>query len=259
MARSGRANSFFATLGFSVSFIGLLVLGASIFSNRLGLVEYRLAIAGLALGAGIGALGLLLSLFAIILNLLGSKRGIGKAILGLLLGFAISAPVAQVIAVGSKVPRIHDITTNLLNPPQFETTLMLRGASANSLDRLDPPDLSDLQARAYPDIKTLYARGDGQEIFNKALRVAQEQGWEIISSNLNTGTIEAIATTRIMAFKDDVVIRLTMDPSGLIAIDMRSVSRVGQTDLGTNANRIRAYFHALRLELGPLVADVNPV
>ncbi|MDE1173311.1 MAG: DUF1499 domain-containing protein [Parvibaculaceae bacterium] len=258
MARKGRANSFVATLGFTISIIGFLVVAAAILSSRLELVEFRLSISALALGGAIGVLGLIVSLIAILLNLLGSKRGMGKAILGLLLGLAISAPIAQAIAIGAKVPRIHDISTDLRNPPTFEAALPLRGSVANPLDRLDPPDLAELQMRAYPDLKTMYARGDGQEIFARALEVAKAQGWEINAVHPETGIIEATATSRIMAFRDDIVIRLAEDPSGLISIDMRSVSRVGQTDLGANANHIRDFFHGLRLELGPLVTEVNP-
>jgi uncharacterized protein (DUF1499 family) len=69
-------------------------------------------------------------------------------------------------------------------------------------------------------------------------------GWEIIAAVPTDGRIEATATTRWFRFKDDVVIRVTPQPAGS-RIDVRSTSRLGRSDLGTNAKRVRAYFAAL--------------
>ena len=81
------------------------------------------------------------------------------------------------------------------------------------------------------------------------LETAREMGWEIVASDPEAGLIEATATTAVMNFKDDIAIRITETDTGA-AVDVRSVSRVGISDLGANANRIRTYLHALRVKLG---------
>jgi uncharacterized protein (DUF1499 family) len=81
------------------------------------------------------------------------------------------------------------------------------------------------------------------QAFDRAVTVAGELGWEIYHQDRNTGVIEAVDTTAIMAFKDDVVIRLRTNADGTL-VDMRSVSRVGISDIGANAKRIRAFQEA---------------
>lgn len=135
-------------------------------------------------------------------------------------------------------PVIHDVTTDVVNPPVFTRALQIRDDSANSLE-LSAQTLATQQA-AYPDLKTTHSTLDFDQAFAHATRVAEELGWEITHSDPEAGTIEAVATTTIMAFKDDIVIRLQRSDSGTL-IDLRSASRVGQSDLGANASRIRTF------------------
>lgn len=132
-------------------------------------------------------------------------------------------------------PVIHDITTDLVNPPVFTQALKIRGESDNSL-KIDS-DTLQLQHSAYPDLKTGHSTLDLTNAFTRATSVAREMGWEITLSDPQAGIIEAVATTRIMAFKDDIVIRIKPDKTGT-QLDLRSASRVGQSDLGANARRI---------------------
>ncbi|MEQ8951891.1 DUF1499 domain-containing protein, partial [Parvibaculum sp.] len=171
------------------------------------------------------------------------------AIAGLVLGVLAAAPIAQAMIAGSQVPRIHDISTDLDNPPSFEAAVAARGENANPLDRATPADLAELQRQAYPDIATLVTGKDTDAVFAAALETAREMEWDILASDPETGLIEATATTAVMNFKDDVAIRVTETDAGA-AVDVRSVSRVGESDLGANANRIRTYLHALRVKLG---------
>lgn len=140
-------------------------------------------------------------------------------------------------------PRIHDITTDMQDPPTFTRAEQQRGAGANPLD-IDRAVIEQQQA-AYADIETLTSTRPIDEVFDQALQVAADLGWEIYHQDRNAGLIEAVDTTAIMGFKDDIVIRLRTNAAGTL-IDLRSVSRVGEGDLGANAKRIRAFAEAFQ-------------
>jgi uncharacterized protein (DUF1499 family) len=144
----------------------------------------------------------------------------------------------------SGLPPIHDITTDTVNPPQFKAILPLRADAPN------PPDYAGIatasqQLAAYPDLVTLTINKPANAVFKTAEQVVRELGWMIIDTDPTTGRIEATDTTTWFRFKDDVVIRLT--PHGTsTAIDVRSKSRVGKSDLGANAHRIHAFLDQLQ-------------
>ena len=143
----------------------------------------------------------------------------------------------------SGVPPIHDITTDTTNPPQFEAILPLRADAPN------PPDyagaeIARQQLAAYPDLVTLTINLTTDEAFTAAEQIAYDLGWEIVAADRTAGRIEAVATTTWFRFKDDIVIRLTPNNSET-NVDARSKSRVGQSDMGANAARLRAFFSQL--------------
>jgi uncharacterized protein (DUF1499 family) len=238
-----------AAWGLRLAILGLAVLALGILGHRLGVLDFRPALLGLAGGAAIGVLGAIVSAIALVMSLVSSRSGVRTAIAGLVIGLLVAAPVGQAMIAGSKVPRIHDITTDLANPPAFDAVVALRGETSNPLDRAEPADLAELQAQAYPDLKTLEIEAQPGKVYEAALETARGMGWEIVASNPEQGLIEATATTRVMNFKDDIAIRVVEAGEGA-AVDVRSVSRVGISDMGANANRIRTYLHALKVNLG---------
>ena len=135
-------------------------------------------------------------------------------------------------------PPIHDISTDLDTPPEFVMGSQQRGEDSNSL-ALDEEVMAQQKA-AYPDLQTLVISAPIEEAFARAAATAENMGWEIYHQDLDQGIIEAVDTTSIMGFKDDVVIRLRTNAKGTL-LDLRSVSRVGVSDLGANASRIRAF------------------
>lgn len=237
-------KSRFASVGLWLGIAALVLLALSILGNRFDLVHFGIAVRGMALAALIGIVAVIVSAVGLILAFATKRSGLRRAIAGLVLGVLVAAPVVQTILVGAKVPRIHDITTDLENPPSFEAAVAARGENSNPLDRA-APDLADLQRLAYPDLATLNVSEHPGKVFEAALETAKEQGWEILAADPARGTIEATATTRVMNFKDDVAIRVTETETGA-AVDIRSVSRVGESDLGANANRIRTFRDALK-------------
>jgi uncharacterized protein (DUF1499 family) len=118
-----------------------------------------------------------------------------------------------------------------------------RGYGANPLE-IDA-DVIALQQAAYPDLQTLTSSLSIDEAFSRALQVATDLGWDIYHQDLNAGYIEAVDTTAIMAFEDDIVIRVRSNAEGTL-LDLRSVSRVGEGDIGANAKRIRAFAEAFQ-------------
>jgi hypothetical protein len=142
------------------------------------------------------------------------------------------------------VPAIHNISTDTVNPPQFARVAELRATASNPLE-YDASQLASIQQTAYPDVKTLIVDLSPREAHRIGLAIARGNGWVIVAESVVTGIIEATATTPLWGFKDDVVIRVSPHPRGA-AIDMRSVSRVGQSDLGANAKRIERYMAEFR-------------
>jgi uncharacterized protein (DUF1499 family) len=143
-----------------------------------------------------------------------------------------------------KYPGIHDITTDVTNPPAFVAIAPLRKDAPN------PPEyagdsIARQQLEAYPDIKPLMLAMPVDSAFTLALETVRDMGWELVDQNRRDGRIEATATTPFMGFKDDVVIRIS-SASGISRVDVRSKSRVGRGDVGANAKRIRAYLDKLR-------------
>jgi uncharacterized protein (DUF1499 family) len=141
------------------------------------------------------------------------------------------------------VPPIHDISTDLENPPVFEAIMPLRADAPNALDR--GSDVTALQRQGYPDLAPVTLPVPLDQAFDRALALAQEEGWQIVTADKSTGRIEGTDTTPWFGFKDDIVVRLTPWGAGT-RVDMRSVSRVGRSDTGTNARRIRQYLDRLQ-------------
>jgi uncharacterized protein (DUF1499 family) len=142
------------------------------------------------------------------------------------------------------VPPIHDITTDTQEPPRFVAILPLRKDAPNSAEYAGAVIAAQQQA-AYADLKPLVLNIPVEQAFNKALAAARDMGLEIVEAKPVEGRIEATDTTFWFGFKDDVVVRIKPVDQGS-RIDVRSLSRVGKSDVGTNAERIRAYFERIR-------------
>lgn len=237
-----------ALLGFGVAVIGLLMILIAGPGHRLGWWDFRTGFAILRWGVYIGAVAFVLSLIACITARPGGQR---RGFLWALLGLVIAAVTAGVPFgwryQAQQVPRIHDITTDTQNPPRFDAILPLRADIPNPAE-YGGPGVAAKQHQAYPDIKPAQFDFPKQKVFEQAVAVAQEMGWEIVAAEPSEGRIEATDTTFWFGFKDDVVIRITATASGS-RVDMRSVSRVGLSDVGTNAQRIRSFLERLEAKL----------
>jgi uncharacterized protein (DUF1499 family) len=227
----------------AIAALGLVLLLLAGPAYRIG-VSLPTAFALLRWGAYIGAAGMVAGLaMALVAHRRQQRRALVLAVLATVVGaVALAVPYSWQRRAQS-VPPIHDITTDLDNPPAFEAIVPLRADVPNTLER--PPMLATQQREGYPDIAPVTLSLPPERVFNRALDVAQRMGWELVAADQASGRIEATDTTTWFGFKDDVVVRVTSWGSGA-RVDMRSVSRVGRSDVGTNARRIREFLAALQ-------------
>lgn len=210
--------------------LGALALGSlavSSLGTRGHWFHFRIGLALFALSGLLGAIALLSGLIA---WHRGSTLGAAAALVGLIVMLIPASGIVR--AIGK--PMIHDITTSPDDVPQFRT---LKVAPYD-------PAIAGIQRAAYPDVAPLLLAVPPSEAFARVRNVASQE-WEIASARPEDGALEATATTGFFGFKDDVAVRVRPDANGS-RIDMRSVSRVGKSDVGMNAKRIRELFAKLQ-------------
>jgi hypothetical protein len=192
--------------------------------------------------------GLLAAALSIV-GLILSRRQLSRlrlilSISGLIIGVLVLGVLWSWWHTAQNVPAIHDISTDTENPPAFVSILPLRKDAANPAE-YGGPEIAAKQKAAYPDLASAMLPLPPPPAFEQALRTAREMGWTIVDSNPLEGRIEATDTTFWFGFKDDIVIRIAPADQGS-RIDVRSVSRVGRSDVGTNAKRIRTFLERLK-------------
>ena len=171
------------------------------------------------------------------------RRGFFPAFIGLALGLVVVGIPWQLKLTAQRVPPIHDITSDVENPPKFVAVVPLRRDASNPTD-YGGPEIAVQQRAAYADLRPVFLDIPPEQAFANALAAARDMGWEIVEAQASDGRIEATDTTFWFGFKDDVIVRISAADQGS-RIDVRSVSRVGKSDVGTNAKRIRAYLERL--------------
>ena len=143
-----------------------------------------------------------------------------------------------------QVPPIHDITTDTQEASALRRHPAVQ-EECSQLRRVRRAVIAAQQQAAYADLRPLVLNVSLEQAFSKALATARDMGWEIVEAKPAEGRIEATDTTFWFGFKDDVVVRVVPADQGS-RIDVRSVSRVGKSDVGTNAGRIRAYLERMK-------------
>lgn len=204
---------------------------------RTGFVILKIAGYGSLIAAGLSLIGCVWA------GLTGSRFAFALSLIGLAGGLAVAGPLWQWKERAQSLPMIHDITTDTETPPLFKAILPIRKDAPNSAE-YGGPQIAAMQRAGYPDLAPLLLPLNTGEAFQKALSTAIQMGWEIVDANQVDGRIEATDTTFWFGFKDDIVVRITPDKTGS-RIDVRSVSRVGLSDVGTNAKRIRSFLKRL--------------
>lgn len=243
-----RITRIVSTLAWTTTVVALASLAAALAAgpgHNAGLWDYRTGFTVLRWAAyvsmGAGIIALAVGAVAIAKR---STRVALVAAVGMGLSLLLTLPAWQLQENAKTVTRIHDITTDTANPPQFVALLAVRRTTPNGPEYGGEP-IARQQRAAYPDIVPLDLAEPPARAFERALAAARAMAWDIVAADAGEGRIEATATTRWFRFKDDVVVRVTVRGDGS-RIDVRSKSRLGRSDLGANANRIRAYMEKLK-------------
>ncbi len=249
----------------------------SVWSLRLALLALQVLIATLVAHRFLGfptdvTLNLITTVFAMlatagVLAVVGFARiwaiglnGLSRSVAAAMIAAAVLVwPAIYVPTVLSK-PALNDVTTDVVNPPPFVAVKELRPRGANSV--IYPGTaFATLQADAYTKVRALDVRRPAAEAFEITRKVVERKGWEIVNvippqAQGSSGLIEAVASTLIMGFEDDVAVRVSPHQDGSI-VDVRSASRFGTHDLGRNAERVADLLKQLeaRLETGVIAPD----
>jgi Protein of unknown function (DUF1499) len=232
--------------------LGALVWGlVSAVGTGWGLWEYTSGLKGVtwAFFLGLGAI-----LFGILFGWRGrksitppprSRRWIGMLSAVIYVGW-----VGTFLMAALTVPAIHDISTDLADPPSFQT-LQLRADNLDNVPGANDDEMKGLtpqqrwvtvHQKGYGDIRSVRINEPVPMVIAKAERLAKARGWDIAVSLPEEGRMEATDTSAFFRFKDDVVLRVKPTDTGEgSVVDMRSVSRVGVSDLGMNAKRVRSF------------------
>jgi uncharacterized protein (DUF1499 family) len=239
-----RAISFSGKLGFWLAIVAAIFAIASPIGYRLGWWGVPVALRELIKWAMIlGMAGFVLCLIAIIFSRKANPRN-ERALVGLIMSALFAGyPIYQYSRVQS-LPYIHDISTDTEKPPAFVALAETRKAAPNGIE-YNGAEIAALQKQAYADLAPFDSKLPAAELFAKAEAAARALRWDIAGAQANEGRIEATATSLIYAFKDDIVVRIVPRDGGS-RLDMRSMSRVGRSDVGVNAARIRAFFEKLK-------------
>lgn len=250
MAVSGKVNAWVRPLALAAvaaSLGAVLLMACSGFGTRFGFWHFRTGFAILKWSAILGLVAALLAALAAFCA--GKARRYG-ALLAALFSFGLGAaafavPYSWKLKAG-QLPRIHDISTDVDHPPPFVALAPGRSGEA----AYPGASVAAQQLRAYPDLKTVVLGVPMARAYQAALEAARDMGWQIAAAVPDAGRIEATDTTFWFGFKDDIVIRVS--PAGdRSLVDVRSASRVGISDVGTNAERIRSFLARLTQHPAP--------
>ncbi len=222
--------------------IAIVMLLIGPLGTKFGIFPWQIGLMLMAGATVLAAIGLIGGLWGYMI-----ARSKGYALdkplcgLGALLSAVVLAVFGSQFMAATSVPGIHNISTDINDPPVFNAVTALRAVDPdnNSLD-YDATKLGPLQTEAYPDVKSLQTDLDRSAALARSVSVLEDMGLEIVEADPEGRIVEATFTSFWFGFKDDLVVRIRPQGGGSL-IDLRSVSRVGESDLGANAKRISEF------------------
>jgi Protein of unknown function (DUF1499) len=232
----------------AAALIGAIGSGAGWWHFRLGFTILRLAFYAAVAGGIIALISLLIRVRD------RRRRTTFASLAALLLGIGFASYIGLQARTARAMAPIHDVTTNLEDVPEFRR-LKVRADNMENIPHMGDRALYDLppeerwktiHREAYGDLKTIHVPWSPAQTILRAAELARERDWEFAAISPDAGLMEAVATSRFFRFKDNVVVRARRAPQGGSYVDMRSISRVGVSDLGANARRIRSFLKDLQ-------------
>ena len=241
-----RRPSWFALISFTIVIVAAFLFVISGFGYQWKIWELHTGFKLLTWGAFISMFGIVISIISVIITRPGSKKGgFGFSISGLILSLVVVGTALFFYHRAVSAPPIHDISTDTTNPPQFKAVLPLRKNAPNG-SAYGGPNVAIMQHKYYPDIRPVILNVSPGKAYHRCLEAAREMSWwKIQAADSLEGRIEATSTIPWFGFKDDIVVRIDTARSGGSRIDVRSMSRLGVSDIGENARRVRSYIAKL--------------
>lgn len=233
----------FSRLGLRLAISAIVIAGTGLTLARYDVLPKLIGFSALLGGGLLAAIAAIVGLTGLIMNLRHRTQTLKTAIIALVLSVPFAAFLISRPMTAGGAPALHDITTDLANPPAFKR-LSIRADNLAGVGTV--ANWRTLHSKAYGDLKPLVINQPAAAVLANAERLAREEGWDVAMVDPVAGQLEATANVSYIRFKDDVVIRVRPVEGGKASIvDVRSVSRVGVGDLGKNAQRIRKFLKAL--------------
>lgn len=244
-----------AKLAFAALAIALAIGGAAALGTRLGAWDaynglWRIFPWAVLAGGLSFAMAVLWAVPALFLNQ-GRSAGYGAIALVGAIAF-LYTPVNDVVMLRT-MPPIHDISSDVMNPPQFKALLALRKSADTPASYEGPLTLnydgkrttvSALQKKYYGFIRPIAILTKVPVLYWRAFFAMKRMGWHLVAFDPDTGLIECTETSFWFGLTDDIVIRVMQSGEGA-RLDIRSKSRLAGPDMGANAFRIKAYVKEL--------------
>jgi len=245
-----------AWLAFFDALLSIALIAAGIVGAHFYLVAPFMGFQLFALGFLLSIIGALVGFVAIFVTRKPERRaGRNRALVGTVICLLIAVPLIVTVLRSSKYPPINDITTDFDNPPEFVFAQKLQHEAGRDM-KYDKAKYADKQQAGYGPIGPIRERLEPSAEFERVTEVAQAApAWRIAYSDPAKNTLEAVATSRLFHFQDDVVIEIRPTPDGASLVEMRSKSRDGIGDFGVNARRIRRFFDRVALARGKVNAQ----
>src|SRR6195952_1363032 len=226
----------------NLAVFSVVAVVVSVIIVRFGFLEMKPALATFFGALACAGLSILVGLAAFVAIVQNGSRGMSRILLALLIDAVILAYPAYLGLQYRKLPPIHDITTDPIDPPRFDALARLRAGDGANTAVYAGLYSAELQRAAYPDIEPVDLDVPVQRAYDVTLELINKRKWRVVDARApqpprREGRIEAVARTPIMGFREDVAIRVTPDGGGS-RVDIRSSSRYFESDLGSNASRV---------------------
>lgn len=234
-----------ARMAFITACVAALVVAAAGPLHRYLGLDVEPTIAVFRYGFYVAMAGVALGLATIVPTRPGDRRrGFVAALLAIVIGAAAAYMPLNWFLRAQQLPELNDISTDIASPPALVVTLQLRRGAPNPA-AYPGASAGVLQRAAYPDIVPVVLAVPPAEAFKRVDKVATEMDWEVVARAPAEGRLEAVDTSKWFGFQDDIVVRIRPNGTGS-RVDIRSKSRVGESDLGVNARRIREFIARLK-------------
>lgn len=180
------------------------------------------------------------------------RKGVSRLLSGTFIALLVLAYPAYLTYQAIRLPPLHDITTDIDDPPSFSLSHEAFAARKGFAPPAVAPAIRELQLDAYPDVQPIVLDLDADDAYQTVLNTVAALHWTLVESlppggRLGLGHVDAIARGFLLGFPNDVTIRIR-PLAGQTRIDVRSVSRIGEHDFGANARRILAFTDELKSE-----------